>query len=122
MQKVQGQKYRVEIRNSLPNNSKNLEFRCQSKDHDLGYHTLPPEGDFHWDFSEKVFRNTLFFCHFYWGPKNSVFDVYTWDLAKNFCGTTLFSLNKCIWFVAEDGFSLYKSIGKDQGLKMMHRW
>ncbi|KAI5651141.1 hypothetical protein M9H77_37146 [Catharanthus roseus] len=123
MQKVHSQAYRVEIRNSLPNNTKTpLVFRCQSKDDDLGYHSLTPGGEYYWDFDLNFFMSTLFFCHFYWGPKDSVFDVFTWKLAKKNCDSSWFFLNKCVWFVTEDGFSIWQRVGDNQGLKMMHRW
>ncbi|KAI5679005.1 hypothetical protein M9H77_09955 [Catharanthus roseus] len=108
LQGVEVQIYSVENRNSLLNNSKTLSFHCR--------------GEYHWDFDVNFFSTTLLFCHFYWSPKDSVFDVYTWNLGKTYCGTEWLGRNKCIWNVTEHGFSIYKRIGADQAWKMIHQW
>ncbi|GFP80003.1 hypothetical protein PHJA_000143800 [Phtheirospermum japonicum] len=66
----------VFILNNLPPNSPPLKLRCQSKDDDLGYHTLWPHQDFHWTFCQNIFGKTLFFCHLYWGSKQRACDVF----------------------------------------------
>ncbi|KAL3620421.1 hypothetical protein CASFOL_035333 [Castilleja foliolosa] len=66
----------IHMLNSLPSNSPPLSLRCKSKDDDLGYHTVAVNQDFHWSFCENIFGRTLFFCHLYWGSKQSVFDVF----------------------------------------------
>uniref|UniRef100_M1BRV9 S-protein homolog n=2 Tax=Solanum TaxID=4107 RepID=M1BRV9_SOLTU len=97
----------VHVLNNLPSDSTyGLEVHCASGDNDFG-HRFPNVGDdFRWGFCGKP--NTLFFCHFWWGNKDLVFDVFN-DL--NYCvhdggkivpqGTT-----KCIWDVRYDGIYL----------------
>ncbi|KAL7175052.1 hypothetical protein ACSBR2_028788 [Camellia fascicularis] len=59
----------VHVISNVPNP---LRVRCQSKDNDFGMHTLNNGQDFFWRFRP---RHTLFFCHFYWGSKDKMFDV-----------------------------------------------
>ncbi|GFP82804.1 hypothetical protein PHJA_000423500 [Phtheirospermum japonicum] len=77
-------KERVSIYNDLPQNSKALLVRCQSKDDDLGMRTLYPGQGFDWSFNINIIRSTLFFCHFYWESKQDTFDVFNtkWDLYR----------------------------------------
>lgn len=114
---VNGQEYRVTIRHWLPKND-TLTFRCQSKDDDLGNHTLNTIGtEYHWDFGLNIWGTTLFFCHFYWGTKQNVFDVFNSDIAVHYCGDT-YSRNECLWQVSEDGFSILEF----EGFTMLHDW
>lgn len=66
----------IEIINSLPDNTDPLKVRCQSKDDDLGYHTLLKDQGFLFKFSPNFIGTTLYFCHFYWGNLDKSFDVY----------------------------------------------
>ncbi|KAL3653065.1 hypothetical protein CASFOL_002746 [Castilleja foliolosa] len=66
----------VHVVNNLPSKSPVLGLRCQSKDDDLGYHTLSLYQDYNWSFCLHLFGRTLFFCHLYWGAKQKAFDVF----------------------------------------------
>jgi len=92
------EKHEVHIVNGLPDNTNMLEFRCQSKDNDLGYHTLLVGEEYYWKFRENFFGKTLFFCHFYWQGKEKAFDVYNKD---TYC---LGPTPKCYWLAKADGF------------------
>ncbi|GER25020.1 plant self-incompatibility protein S1 family [Striga asiatica] len=92
-----------------------LTFRCQSKDNDLGYHTLNFRQKYHWEFKLNFWGSTLFFCHFYWNGKQQVFDVFN-GRKDHF---TVIN-----WVVKEDGF--YKVVGKvnweDKDLVKAYSW
>ncbi|KAG5523588.1 hypothetical protein RHGRI_035402 [Rhododendron griersonianum] len=66
----------VQIFSRVPDKPTPLNLRCQSKDDDIGYHTLHTGQDLHWSFNRNFWGTTLFFCHFYWGSKTRVFNVY----------------------------------------------
>ena len=57
-----------------------LQFRCQSGDDDLGYHTLNTMEECHFSFTVDFWDNTLFFCHFYWNSKDLSFVVFDTSL------------------------------------------
>lgn len=116
------QRYLVRITDQLPNNSSPLRVHCQSKDDDLGYHDLHPSESVHWEFGVNFSGSTLYFCHFWWGKKDAVFDVYTYPWSKDYCGNGLLFTNKCLWFVQEDGFYVNKIVGKHRGLTKLRSW
>ncbi|KAK4732825.1 hypothetical protein R3W88_025813 [Solanum pinnatisectum] len=68
--------YLISIINNLKNSSVPLRIHCQSKDGDLGYHNLSYDQSFDFEFEEQIFFRTLFFCHFWWPPKQNIFDVF----------------------------------------------
>ncbi|CAN4120688.1 unnamed protein product [Withania somnifera] len=115
--------YSVHILNNLPKDSKDaLEIHCASGDNDLG-HKFPPVGsDFNWGFCGL--SNTLFFCHFWWGNYNQVFDVFN-DLthcvhdAFNFIPS---GITKCIWQVNFDGIYLGFLDGDQLHLQRYREW
>jgi len=115
-------KYEVHIFSWLPDNTDLLEFRCQSKDDDLGYHKLHVGEGYYWKFKDNFFGNTLFFCHFYWQKKEKVFDVFNKDIECNIVafGTT----HKCYWLVKADGFYLsnYKANPTSPDWKKLESW
>lgn len=69
-------KHHVHILSNLPRNSAPFKIRCQSRDTDLGYHTLAPNQKFEWEFCNNFFGNTKYFCHFTWGSNDKTFDVF----------------------------------------------
>lgn len=83
--------YTVYIGNKLPANSAPLTVRCQSKDDDLGNHTIPVGKNYNWSFCNTFLGSTLFFCHFYWGSKEVVFDAFNRTLVS-ICAD-----QKCYW-------------------------
>ncbi|KAL3644959.1 hypothetical protein CASFOL_010139 [Castilleja foliolosa] len=66
----------VNITNNLHSNNPPLKLRCKAKDDDLGYQTVLVNQQFSWRFCESFFGKTLYFCHLYWGQKQSVFDAF----------------------------------------------
>ena len=94
----------IRITNGLPNTPSPLRFRCQSKDEDLGTHTLSSGQEFSWKFTYNYLnRSTLYFCHFYWGDMDKSFDVYNYHLEVICYG---FFSRHCDWIAKPDGFYL----------------
>ncbi|KAM7466306.1 hypothetical protein LguiB_013868 [Lonicera macranthoides] len=85
----------------LPKNTDLLEFRCQSKDDDLGYRKLHVGEGYYWKFKDNFFGITLYFCHFYWQKKEKVFNVFNRDTV---CDVVTGDIHKCYWLVKPDGF------------------
>lgn len=95
----------VHIVNGLPNNDYPLKFFCQSKDNDLGYHTLLVGEEYYWKFHLNIFLpNTLFFIHFYWQNKDISFNVFDGMHTFMRCNDPSFHDIKWFWLVKEDGF------------------
>ncbi|KAI5683933.1 hypothetical protein M9H77_05161 [Catharanthus roseus] len=100
-------KYHICIVNNLTNNSNPLTVHCQSKDNDIGYHTLRVNEEIQWHFCTN-FR-TLFFCHFWWNNKQAVFYVFKDNVSfRILCQTSIpgEARQTCHWAVKEDGFYL----------------
>ena len=94
----------VHIVNGLAGNTHSLKFRCQSKDDDLGYHTLLAGQEYYWKFRVNFFETTLFFCHFYWQGQDTSFDVIDAENDYPNCDPVGGNVYKCYWLVKEDGF------------------
>lgn len=109
--------HHVAIIRNLSDNSGPLNVRCQSKDDDLGVHTLTHRGEsFSWKFRPSpIDLQTLYFCHFYWNAKDISFDVFN---AKTLPNANL------IWDVRDDGFYLAsENIPIDpSGWTKLHDW
>ncbi|KAI5683936.1 hypothetical protein M9H77_05164 [Catharanthus roseus] len=100
-------KFHIHIVNNLPNNSNPLTVHCQSKDNDIGYHTLRVNEEIQWHFCTNT--RTLFFCHFWWNNKEAVFDVFKDnESCRILCQTSIPGEDRqtCYWSVKEDGFYL----------------
>lgn len=93
--------WEVHVLNHLPDNTNPLRLHCQSRDDDLGFHSISQQQDFNWHFCENFFHTTLFFCHLWWnsnmGPKNKAFDVFSPSLRSN-CTSGV-----CSWAANMDG-------------------
>ncbi|KAL6971196.1 hypothetical protein U1Q18_030877 [Sarracenia purpurea var. burkii] len=94
----------LHVINRLPNTPTPLTLRCQSKDNDIGRHILYNGQELKWSFYPNAFFTTLFFCHFYWGSKDTSFAVYDSRLAND-C-EKLSSGRDCYWEARIDGFYL----------------
>ncbi|KAM7466272.1 hypothetical protein LguiB_013834 [Lonicera macranthoides] len=100
-----GKGFEIHIVNGFSNNSCPLRCRCQSKDTDFGYHELLRGEEFYWKFHNHVFEKTLYFCHFYWGNMDKVFDVFNDRKAFPSCADGITTQEgKCYWLVKNDGF------------------
>ncbi|EYU32666.1 hypothetical protein MIMGU_mgv11b022741mg, partial [Erythranthe guttata] len=62
-----------------------LLVHCHSGDDDFGNHTLHPGQSFSWSFKSNFFSRTLYSCRFWWGPRQSGFDVFyaKWKTTHN---------------------------------------
>ncbi|XP_009769560.1 S-protein homolog 5-like [Nicotiana tabacum] len=112
--------YLMHIIDNIPTNSPALTLRCQSKDDDLGYHTLNVIGqEFRFKFQEQFGGGTLFFCHFYWNGKDKAFDVFN-DFISDQCGSLGALVSECFWKVQEDGF--YFGPHQDATFEKKYSW
>lgn len=84
----------VNVINGLPNNNNPLVVHCKSKNDDLGKRTLYNGQGFDWKFKPSIWGNSLFFCHFWWGAKDTRIDVYNEDKIPK---------GNCFWKAKEDG-------------------
>lgn len=96
--------FRIHITNDIQDN---ITVHCQSKDDDLGYRTLHYQDEQYWHFCEQVFFRTLYFCHFWWGSKDQMFDVFNGSIV-NSCERHELDYNTCYWLVRPDGFYFSK--------------
>ncbi|KAI5647766.1 hypothetical protein M9H77_33771 [Catharanthus roseus] len=112
------EKYHVHVANHLPNNSHPLTVRCQSKDDDIGTHTLYVNEEIQWHFCTVNF-NTLFFCHFWWANKDASLDVFNGDLSDS-CHNNFVNEGKytCYWTVREHNICLVT----DDDFGRCHDW
>lgn len=93
----------VKITSRVPNKPSPLQVRCQSKDTDIGMHTLPEGQELKWHFLSKLW-STLYFCHFYWNSKDKSFAVFDAKIALHHCKGSF--VTKCYWEARPDGFYL----------------
>ncbi|XP_060962039.1 S-protein homolog 2-like [Cannabis sativa] len=77
---------------------KNLSVHCQSKDDDLGEHSISNDESFKWEFSPNVWETTLYFCVLGWERVRSYeFDAYSFGRDRSRCET------RCAWLVSIEG-------------------
>uniref|UniRef100_M1DEZ0 S-protein homolog n=2 Tax=Solanum TaxID=4107 RepID=M1DEZ0_SOLTU len=95
------EKIEVHIVDGIEKQTPPLKFHCASRDDDLGWHYPHLGSDFTFSFRPSVFSETVFFCHFFWGSKDSAFEVYRDSGA---CGKEGIDTGTCYWLVKEDGF------------------
>lgn len=101
-------RYEVHISSSLPINSNPLKLHCKSRDDDLGDVELRTNEELKFHFNEHFLGGTLYFCHFYWGPKDTSHDIFNDKIADK-CGLiskgySFTFIYGCYWKIAEDGF------------------
>ncbi|TMW94060.1 hypothetical protein EJD97_010781 [Solanum chilense] len=121
---VFSQKYEVHVINKLPANSSKLRLHCASKNTEIGDQILPINGDLNWSFCESFLDTTLYFCHFWWGPKDKSFDVFD---DPTYCvknGKNPNVLKYCKWEVREDGFYLeqYNARTSTYYMEKLEQW
>ena len=68
--------YLVHVINGFKNNSSPLSIPCQSKDDDIGEHTLYVGNEISWHFKVNFIGTMLFFCHARWDGKDMSFNVF----------------------------------------------
>ncbi|KAJ9541054.1 hypothetical protein OSB04_027560 [Centaurea solstitialis] len=94
----------LSIQNGIPDST--IKVHCKAKDTDIGEHYLSYNQEFHWRFCETYFHHTLYFCHFYWGSQEQVFDVFNTTMMYT-CNKDKGDNNPCDWLVQSDGFYFY---------------
>lgn len=115
------EKYEIHIINNLPNSI--LRVHPQSKDNDLGYHNLNNGQDYTWSFKVNFPSTTLYFAHFWWNnKKQKSFNVFDIGLGMDYCGYNIIALNRCYWYVKEDGFYIQNNYKSGHPLKKMYDW
>lgn len=107
---------RVHIISGVPNNPTPLSAHCKSKDNDLGMQTMNNGQSFSWKFTSNFWGTTLYFCHFYWGSQNTVFDVFNQDIVDNCLNGIQFT---CYYVARPDGFYFSSD---DKSWKKIHDW
>ncbi|KAL8260056.1 hypothetical protein R6Q59_028009 [Mikania micrantha] len=66
----------INVINNINNNDK-VQVHCKSKDNDIGMKSLGFHESINWEFCENIVGpSTLYFCHFYKGNQQLVFDVF----------------------------------------------
>ncbi|KAL5981757.1 hypothetical protein ACLOJK_015820 [Asimina triloba] len=90
-------KVHVSLMNRL-GDGKSMNIHCQSKDNDLGEHTVAEGEEFSWDFSVNAFGTTLFYCDLGWGKISDFhFDSFSAGRDRRRCSS------QCLWLVAKEG-------------------
>nr|XP_009765516.1 PREDICTED: uncharacterized protein LOC104217059 [Nicotiana sylvestris] len=92
----------VHILNNLPE----LQLHCASKNDDMGHSYPPLRTNYKWEFC--AWSRTLYFCHFWWGFKGTVFDVFN-DIKHCIHDGSNFipkGTERCIYNVKDDGIYL----------------
>ncbi|KAL7124373.1 hypothetical protein ABFS83_14G044100 [Erythranthe nasuta] len=110
------QKHHIHIYNELPTNIASFFVYCASRDDVVANQTLNSGDQLSWSFRSNWLGTTLYYCKFWWGSKQSSFDVFDahWYVTYN-------TLN---YVAREDGF--YRSHDQDNYLtdlkKSRHDW
>ncbi|KAI8527624.1 hypothetical protein RHMOL_Rhmol12G0089900 [Rhododendron molle] len=73
---------------------------------------------FSWNFRTDIFGRTLYFCHFYWGSSNQIFDVFSLNIEYYHCQNGEGHV-RCFWGVRPDGFYISKDT---KTWVKMHTW
>ncbi|KAK4732685.1 hypothetical protein R3W88_025673 [Solanum pinnatisectum] len=90
------------IVDGIEKNDPPIKFHCASGNDDLGIHYPKFNDDFKFKFGFNLFRETVFFCHFWWGTIDAIFEVYR-DSGN--CGAEGgLDSGTCYWLIKEDGF------------------
>ena len=93
-----GSKTDIHITNNLGPN-KDLGLHCKSKATDLGAQVVANGQSYVFGFEPNIWRTTLYFCGFRWGPPDEFhwFDIYdAGDDSKSAC-------TACLWSVVPSG-------------------
>lgn len=91
------EKVRTSVMNRL-GSGKSINLHCQSKDNDLGEHTVADGGEFGWEFSVNVIGTTLFYCDVSWENFGGFhFDAYSFERDWGRCES------RCLWLISKEG-------------------
>lgn len=103
--------FRVVIKNLLPANSPALRIHCKSGDDDIGYKVTHANGEYIIHFHENVWSSTLYFCHFWWGQKQQVFEIFSHNTKCPRANDGVHKGYICPWHVRSDGFHFGSRFG-----------
>ncbi|CAI9285363.1 unnamed protein product [Lactuca saligna] len=98
--------------------SDNIVAHIKSKNDDLGNHTIPFNGNYHWSFCEALFGKTLFYAYFWWGSRFQTLALFDEKLEEAYCFIEDLRDQYCYWFVKPDGF--YISVSPDPNGDNVH--
>ncbi|KAJ9558711.1 hypothetical protein OSB04_013325 [Centaurea solstitialis] len=97
--------YAINVVNQIDGPDDKIRVRCKSKDDDIGDKTIGFQQSVDWHFCENVFGpSTLFFCHFYMGNRQQVFDVFNKSVKPQCHEKHKPEHWRCTWLVRRDGF------------------
>ncbi|KAL6973485.1 hypothetical protein U1Q18_027672 [Sarracenia purpurea var. burkii] len=114
IQSFSAEEVHVSIKNRL-GEGKTMSIHCQSKDNDLGNHTVADGGKFGWDFSPNIWGTTLFYCDLAWDRVGEYhFDAYNFGRDSGRCKS------QCLWLVAREG--VYGLNGETNLWEFMYNW
>ncbi|KAK4774749.1 hypothetical protein SAY86_009684 [Trapa natans] len=85
----------VWVDNKLPS-GQNFTIHCQSKDDDLGVHTILPNQNYTFHFHNNIWGTTLFFCRVTTSYGQGLYDFYKYKRDKKRC-------TDCAYMVTKDG-------------------
>ncbi|KAL7124246.1 hypothetical protein ABFS83_14G035800 [Erythranthe nasuta] len=108
-------RHNIHIYSEVPRDIVPLLVHCHSGDDDFGNHTLHPGQSFSWSFKSNFFSRTLYSCRFWWGPRQSGFDVFyaKWKTTHN-------TYN---YVVKGDGFYVnFDGDDHDSNLMLVNSW
>ncbi|KAK9913692.1 hypothetical protein M0R45_037502 [Rubus argutus] len=88
----------VKIRNLLKDDAVSLKLHCQSKDDDLGEHSLASRESYSFEFRTNIMKTTLFFCRFEFENRVQYFDIFR--NSRDDC-------KSCFWDIVEEGPCLW---------------
>ncbi|KAK4774349.1 hypothetical protein SAY86_009284 [Trapa natans] len=92
----------VWVRNRLPS-GQNVTIHCQSKDDDLGVHTILPNDIYNFEFHNNIWGTTLFFCRVTTSYGQGLYDFYKYSRDKKRCTV-------CVYRVTKDGVSALSTV------------
>ncbi|GJW67229.1 plant self-incompatibility S1 [Tanacetum coccineum] len=106
-------------------NSKELiQVHCKSKNDDIGMKSIGFGQSVDWKFCETIITpGTLYFCHFYKGNQEQVFDVFN-DKIKHTCREKDRKMDywACTWLIRSDGFYIRDRSQGGETDRKMYEW
>ncbi|KAL4561157.1 hypothetical protein LXL04_033319 [Taraxacum kok-saghyz] len=97
--------YFINVVNDIYHSPNKVMVHCKSKDNDIGVKTIGFNQSVEWKFCEKIWTpSTLFFCHFYMGNVEQVFDVYNNGIGPQCVERKKEEYWRCTWLIKTDGF------------------
>ncbi|KAB2636491.1 hypothetical protein D8674_027025 [Pyrus ussuriensis x Pyrus communis] len=112
------ERWHVHVVNNL-GARKTLFAHCQSKNDDIGNHTIAPGAEITWSFKPNFFGTTLYWCYTRTDHEHTAFDVY-WEESKHNWLRYRCNYKECFWIAKDDGF--YIRIIPEKRDELIHKW